>query len=96
MKANLEIQDTDGDTALHYSCFGNQPEIAELLIQNNANINSVNNNGCSALHVAVNKLHITCVKVLLKYKCDCNIQVSNSLIFKFDSTNSRSLINNGH
>ena len=47
-----------------------------MLIQKSANINSVNNNGCSPLHVAVNKQHVNCVKILLKYKCDSNVQDS--------------------
>ena len=81
LKASLEIQDSEGDTALHYSCFGNQPDITELLIQKGSNINCVNKNGCSSLHVAVNKQHINCVKVLLKYKCDVNIQVRVELFF---------------
>ena len=46
------------------------------MLQKNININAVNKNGCTALHVAVNKQHINCVKVLLKYKCEVNIQDS--------------------
>lgn len=60
----------------------NQPEIVELLLQKNSNINCINKNGCSALHVAVNKQHINCVKMLLKYKCDCNLQVCSCLLFQ--------------
>ena len=56
--------------------FRNQPDITEFLLQKNANINSVNKNGCTSLHVAVNKQHTNCVRVLLKYKCDVNIQDS--------------------
>ena len=56
--------------------YSNQPEILELLIQKNCNINSLNKNGCSALHVAVNKQHINCIKILIKYKCDVNNQDS--------------------
>lgn len=46
------------------------------MLQKNANINSVNKNGCTGLHVAVNKQHTNCVRILLKYKCDVNIQDS--------------------
>jgi len=46
----------------------------ELLLDNGANINAVNNGGCSTLHVAVNKQHLDCVKVLLDRGCDVNIQ----------------------
>lgn len=54
--------------------FSNQPQVMEILLDNGANINAVNKGGCSALHVAVNKQHLDCVKVLLNYQCDVNIQ----------------------
>jgi E3 ubiquitin-protein ligase mind-bomb len=47
-------------------------------LQKNSNINCTNKNGCTTLHVAVNKQHVNCVKVLLKFKCDVNIQVFGS------------------
>ncbi|KAK7069622.1 E3 ubiquitin-protein ligase mib2, partial [Halocaridina rubra] len=75
-KASLEIADDDGDVAIHYSAFGNQPEIMELLLRKGASINVINKGRCSALHVAVNKQHAACVKVLLKYNCDVNVQDS--------------------
>lgn len=46
----------------------------DILLQNGANINAVNKGGCSTLHVAVNKQHLDCVKVLLDHNCDVNIQ----------------------
>lgn len=54
----------------------NQPEVMELLLSRGAAINAVNNGRCSALHVAVNKQHAQCVKVLLRYHCDVNLQDS--------------------
>ena len=48
----------------------------ELLLRKKAEINSLNNGGCSSLHVAVNKQHFECAKILLRYKCNVNIQVS--------------------
>lgn len=56
--------------------FRNQPEIMEVLLRKGANIDVVNKGRCSALHVAVNKQHPSCVKLLLKYNCDVNVQVS--------------------
>lgn len=57
--------------------YRNQPEITELLLQKGAGIDALNKGGCSTLHVAVNKQHLKCVKVLLKHKCNVNIQVSS-------------------
>lgn len=56
--------------------FSNQPKIMELLLAQGAAINAVNNGRCSALHVAVNKQHVQCVRVLLHYHCDVNLQDS--------------------
>ena len=50
-----------------------------LLLQYGAQVNAVNSSQCSALHIAVNKQHIRCVHVLLRYGCDVNVQVSHSL-----------------
>ena len=52
----------------------NQPEIMKILLDNSANVNAINDGGCSTLHVAVNKQHLDCVKVLLNYNCNVNIQ----------------------
>lgn len=49
----------------------------ELLLKKGAQINALNNGGCSTLHVAVNKQHAECVRILLKNKCNVNIQVNN-------------------
>ncbi|XP_022698616.1 E3 ubiquitin-protein ligase MIB2-like isoform X1 [Varroa jacobsoni] len=66
-KASLESADDDGDTALHYAAFGNQPAVIERLLAAGANINAQNNTKCTPLHVAVNKQFLECVRVLLSY-----------------------------
>ena len=48
----------------------------ELLLRKGANIDAVNKGHCSALHVAVSKQHPSCVKLLLKYDCNVNVQDS--------------------
>lgn len=48
----------------------------ELLLSRGAPINAVNFGKCSSLHVAVNKKHAQCVKVLLRHHCDVNLQDS--------------------
>lgn len=81
-KANLEAHDEDGDTALHYAAFGNQPKVIETLLASGANINAQNRTKCTPLHVAVNKQYLDCVKILLRpqshavHALDINIQDS--------------------
>lgn len=48
----------------------------KLLLSRNAQINAINQGKCSALHIAVNKQQSTCVKLLLRYGCDVNLQDS--------------------
>lgn len=75
--ANLEQRDADGDTALHYACFGNQPDCISLLLSKGADINSVNSTGCSSLHIAINKQLLECTKRLLEHQqppIDVNLQ----------------------
>lgn len=56
-------------------CCRNQPEIINLLLKHGADINVINKGLCSALHVAVNKQHLQCAKVLLKFQPNVNVQV---------------------
>jgi E3 ubiquitin-protein ligase mind-bomb len=75
--ANLEQRDADGDTALHYACFGNQPDCISLLLSKGADINSINSTGCSSLHIAINKQLLECTKRLLEHQqppIDVNLQ----------------------
>ena len=47
----------------------------ELLLKKGAIIDALNNGECSTLHVAVNKQHLDCVRVLLQHGANVNIQV---------------------
>ena len=53
----------------------NQCQVMELLLKKGAAIDALNNGECSTLHVAVNKQHLDCVRVLLQHKANVNIQV---------------------
>jgi len=74
--ANVNLQDAEGDTALHYAAFGNQPTTAAALLKGGADGNKLNKNKCSPLHVAVNKGYTGVVKTLLSYSCNVNAQDS--------------------
>lgn len=74
--ANVNLQDSEGDTALHYAAFGNQPLTAAALLKGGAEGNKLNRNRCSPLHVAVNKGYTDVVRTLLDYSCNANAQDS--------------------
>ncbi len=52
----------------------------DLLLKAGALVNAVNKGQCTPLHVAVNKNYLECVKTLLKFKCNINIQVGYFMI----------------
>jgi len=48
----------------------------ELLVKGcTSGMNLVNKAGRTSLHVAVCKQHVDCVRILLKFRCDVNVQV---------------------
>ena len=53
--AELEIEDKDGDRAVHHAAFGDEPSVIELLSRHRADLNARNKRRQTALHIAVNK-----------------------------------------
>ena len=74
--------------------FRNQPEIMDLLLKAGADRNAINKGSCTALHVAVNKQHVHCVRVLLRWKCNVNIQVWEiaTLLFHLKQMKSKQIL----
>ena len=69
------VQDKDGDRAVHHASFGDEPDVLELLAQHGVDLNARNRRKQTPLHVAVNKGHISVIKVLLKHNCHPSLQV---------------------
>ena len=82
MKANseLEIEDKDGDRAVHHAAFGDEPAVIELLSRHRADLNARNKRRQTALHIAVNKGYVGVVKMLLDLDVRPSLQVVNSYI----------------
>ncbi len=74
-KAELEIEDKDGDRAAHHAAFGDEPAVMELLAHAGADLNARNKRRQTALHIAVNKGHVGVVKTLLDLQCHPSLQV---------------------
>lgn len=75
--AELNMQNDEGDTALHIACRNGHTDIAERLVKLGADLILFNNAGLTPLHVAVcaNQLHI--VRMMLdfcKMMCDLHEQ----------------------
>lgn len=81
---DLEIEDKDGDRAIHHAAFGDEPDVIELLALNSSrnspstsigiDLNSRNKKRQTALHIAVNKGHLNVVKVLIKFGALISLQ----------------------
>ena len=87
MKANaeLEIEDKDGDRAVHHAAFGDEPAVIELLSSKRADLNARNKRRQTALHIAVNKGYVGVVKMLLDLDVRPSLQVNISYYdYKFD------------
>lgn len=63
--ADLEIDDKDGDRAIHHAAFGDEPRVIQLLAKSNCDLNARNKRRQTALHIGVNKGHFNVVKILL-------------------------------
>jgi len=77
---DFEIEDKDGDRAIHHAAFGDEPAVIDLLVRGGASggadINARNKRRQTALHVGVNKGHQGVVKVLLELGAHASLQDS--------------------
>lgn len=74
--ADVEMEDKDGDRAVHHAAFGDEPAVIQLLAQASADLNARNKRRQTALHIAVNKGHNNVVKTLLELRCHPSLQDS--------------------
>lgn len=60
----------DHETPLHIAALKGHTKIVLLLLENNNNPNTLDQDGQSALHIATHKGYLEIVKLLLQHKCD--------------------------
>ena len=73
--ADVELEDKDGDRAIHHASFGDEAAVVEILAAASCDLNARNKKRQTPLHVAVNKGHVTVVKKLLELGCHPSLQV---------------------
>ncbi|XP_055349555.1 E3 ubiquitin-protein ligase MIB1-like isoform X2 [Paramacrobiotus metropolitanus] len=77
VKADVEIEDKDGDRAIHHAAFGDEAGIIELLARvGAADLNARNKRKQTPLHIAVNKGHVAVARALLQFGCHASLQDS--------------------
>lgn len=62
---NMEVEDKDGDRAVHHAAFGDEPAVIEMLHRGGGDLNARNKRRQTPLHIGVNKGHIGVVRALL-------------------------------
>ena len=75
--ANINAQDYNGKTVLHYACYGGNYydyDILIVLLHNHANPNIQNNIGETSLHIACSRWDSKMVLILIQYHSNVNIQ----------------------
>jgi Ankyrin repeats (3 copies) len=77
-KANLDIQDEDGSTALYCAVYKDHAEVVQRLIEAKANLGIHNKLGWTAFHVAIFNAHIVVSKLLIATnRISLNAQTNN-------------------
>ena len=71
--ANLDWQNNDGWTALHWCTYFNHPEIAKMLLDAGADVNIQDEDGYTALHVSAFNNRIEITQVLIDAGADKTI-----------------------
>ncbi|MBN3301882.1 CFA54 protein, partial [Amia calva] len=77
-KADPNLADINGNTALHFAAFIPSIPLAGHLLRNGASINAKNKEGCSPLHLAVSENHLDMVSYLLSKVADINASDNSS------------------
>ena len=66
---------TFSQTPLHLAVLVDQPSFVQLLLRAGASPNLVDRNGCTAVHLAVNKRHHSCLQAIFSH-ADCEVHVN--------------------
>jgi ankyrin repeat protein len=79
-KALLDVQDTDGSTALHCATWKGYSEVVVFLLEAGANVHAHNHNdhwGTTALHAAAHSNQTAIVQLLIDAGADVNAKDMN-------------------
>ena len=76
---DLEEKNT-GNSYLHSAIIDNYPEIVQYFLEKGANINKQNNNGDTALHIALKNKNMTMVKIIMNYRPALDIPNNEGII----------------
>ncbi len=90
---DVNVQDSNGRTALHYAMHNRDAQMVQFLIDNNANVNAQDSNGRTALHYAIRNNNAKMVEFLIAKGADVNLATNNKETPLMLAANSLSLPN---
>ncbi|KAK3593530.1 hypothetical protein CHS0354_037057 [Potamilus streckersoni] len=93
-KININLKNNDGQTALMKASYFDYIEILSTLIKEDADPDVQDNNGRTALHIALNEGSILSADLLMRYGCNVNLFTAcghSSLYITVHSPHNRSL-----
>ncbi len=90
---DVNVQDSNGRTALHYAIQNRDAQMVQFLIDNNANVNAQDSNGRTALHYAIRNNNAKMVEFLIAKGADVNLATNNKETPLMLAANSLSLPN---
>jgi ankyrin repeat protein len=79
-KNNIDEQNKDGQTALHYAAFRNDSQLVRLLLDNKALIDSLDNLGRTPLHFASQNDSFAAAQILVNEKANLTIKDNDDKI----------------
>ncbi|WP_264336644.1 ankyrin repeat domain-containing protein [Wolbachia endosymbiont (group B) of Chorthippus brunneus] len=82
--ADVNVENSNGDTPLHQAAFWGHLDIVQYLIKNKANVKVKNNNGDTPLHEAVVRGYLEISECLIENGADVNVTYKhgNTLLYK--------------
>nr|CAB3263829.1 E3 ubiquitin-protein ligase MIB1 [Phallusia mammillata] len=72
--ADLEVEDKDGNRAIHHSALVDEAGVVKLLVREGCDANARNKRRQTALHIAVIRGHVWVVQTLLEMGCHTSLQ----------------------
>jgi len=81
---DINAQDHEGKTALHYAAFHNNDQIAQLLLDSGIDINISDNEGLTALHIAADQNAFDVAQLLVNAGADLHKQTNELVKTPFD------------